>query len=211
MHDLVIIGAGGFGREVIDLVEAVNSDSSQWNLIGVLDDGVDPDPQGRLDRRGVAVLGKVADIVELPASTRAVVAIGSSHVRQALVRRPEMLGRRFARLTHPTANVSRTAVVADGTLICGHVDVGADTVVGTHVHLDRAVQVGHDTVLEDLVTLHPAAIISGGCRLATGVEVGTNATVLPGRSIGQAAIVGAAACVVRDVDAGSVVRGVPAR
>jgi acetyltransferase-like isoleucine patch superfamily enzyme len=66
-------------------------------------------------------------------------------------------------------------------------------------------------VVGDFVSINPLAAVSGGCRLERGVMVGTNAAVLQDLTVGTDAVVGAGACVVRDVPAGAVVKGVPAR
>ncbi len=70
---------------------------------------------------------------------------------------------------------------------------------------------GHDCVFDDHVSVNPLAAVSGEVRLESGVLIGTTAAVLQGLRVGRDATVGAGACVVRDVPAGAVVKGVPAR
>lgn len=211
MRDLVILGCGGFGREVADVVDAINRDSSTWNLLGFVDDDPTPENVARVNRRGSSVLGTFDTMAPRLHDTYFVVAIGSTAVRRRVADAAARTDLTPATLIHPWAAVGAGGHVGDGSIICAHVDVGSDVVLGRHVHVDRASQVGHDSVIEDFATVHPTAAISGECVIGEGVELGTNCTLLPGVSIGAAAVVAAAACVTKDVRAGATVRGVPAR
>lgn len=208
--DLVIIGCGGFGREVADIVDAVNIIEPTWNLLGFLDDAPSEENVSRAQRRGSDVLGTVIDFRHAGAVCF-VVGVGSPKSRRALVAAAEAVGLSPATMVHPTANVGASVRLGVGTVVAGHVDIGADTIIGAHVHLDRAVQVGHDSTIEDFATAHPAAVVSGACRVGTAAELGTNCTLLPTVELGAASIVGAGACVTADVLPGATVKGVPAR
>jgi acetyltransferase-like isoleucine patch superfamily enzyme len=83
--------------------------------------------------------------------------------------------------------------------------------LGRHVHVNQGVTIGHDTVVGDYATLNPASAVSGSCLIEEEVLVGAQSCILQCLTIGRGAIVGAAACVVRDVPAGATVKGVPAR
>lgn len=83
--------------------------------------------------------------------------------------------------------------------------------MGTHCQIHYNATVGHDTVLEDFVSVFPGANVAGAVRLGAGATVGSNATVLQGITMGAGAFVGAGAVVTRDVEPGRLVTGVPAR
>lgn len=210
MRDLVIIGCGGFGREVADVVDSINRVNPTWNLIGFIDDTPNPKNIERVEQRGSTVVGSI-DRARLDARPHYVVGVGDSTTREHLAARAERRNWVPATLVHPTAAVGADVVLGPGVVVCAHVAVGSDVSIGRHVHLDRAVQVGHDSALGDFVTVHPAAVISGTCDIQPHVELGTNCTLLPGIEIGAGATVGAAACVVRNVAEGQTVKGVPAR
>lgn len=207
---LLILGAGGFGREVVDVVDAVNRahDEAPWQLVGFLDDG--SPATDLLDRLGVPLLGG-REVLDQHAGAWYVVGVAAAGPRRALSAAADAAGLHAATLVHPSATLGRDTTLGEGSILCAHTDVTTHVTVGRHVHVDRQVTVGHDSVLGDLVTLHPGATISGAVTLGEGCTVGSNAVVIQGRTVGAGAFVGAGAAVVRDVEPGVTVVGVPAR
>lgn len=204
---LVIVGAGGFGRECVDIVDAANSVGASIELRGFLDDGeVDG---GLLDALGVAHLGSTDD-TELDA-VGYVIGVGSGRARQTLDERLRARGLHSVTLTHPTATAGRNLVLGDGSVICAGVRITTNVRIGRTVDLHVNTTVGHDTVVGDYATVLPGATISGNVTLGYRATVGTGANVVQGVTIGDDAFVGAGAVVTRDVEAGATVVGVPAR
>ncbi|TNM44163.1 acetyltransferase [Nocardioides albidus] len=210
---IVVVGAGGFGREVLDVVEAVNcsSGTKSWEVVGVLDDAPDDINMGRLASRGVRYLGGTSADVRLPAGCHYVVGIGNPRVRELVASRLNQAGLRPATLVHPTATIGVGTQVGAGTVICAGVRVTTNVRVGSHVHLNLNCTVGHDSTVDDFVSINPLASVSGDCAIESGVLIGVAGVVLNGIRVGKNATVGGAACVVKDVAAGVTVKGVPAR
>lgn len=209
---LIVVGASGFGRETLDVAEAINAAAAlpRWDLIGVVDDKPSEVNLLRLKDRGVPYLGTVDDLRDF-ADARVAVGIGNPAVRAAVVSRMGNRPLEPARLIHPRAVLGSRASVGSGAVICAGVIVGTNVELGQHVHLNPHAVIGHDTRLGDFVSVNPNATVSGECEIETGVLVGAAATVLQGLRVGAGATVGAAACVTRSVAAGLKVRGVPAR
>ncbi|QCU79298.1 acetyltransferase [Citricoccus sp. SGAir0253] len=209
---MVIVGAGGFGREAADVVEAVNSAAGTplWELSGFYDDAPAEKNLTRLRQRGLAYLGPIPQEWD-GTDISFVIGIGSPAVREILAARLERLGWEPAVLVHPAAVVGSRSLLGAGSVVCGGVQVSTNVQLGRHVHLNPNATIGHDAVLEDFVSVNPAVTVSGEVRVRTGTLLGAGSVVLQGLEVGPGALVGAAACVVRDVPADATVKGVPAR
>ncbi|MEL6893538.1 MAG: acetyltransferase [Actinomycetota bacterium] len=204
---LVIIGAGGFGREVLDVVERINNDAARFEVVGFRDDGA-PDLK-LLAARGHRHLGPVSESASDDAA--AVLAIGDGAVRARLDAQLETLGVPATLLVSPDATFGGANRIDVGCVVCAGVRVTTNVRIGRSVVLNLNATVGHDAVLEDHVTVFPGATISGAVHVGARATIGTGANVLPGVTIGDDAFVGAGAVVTKDVEPGSVVAGIPAR
>jgi sugar O-acyltransferase (sialic acid O-acetyltransferase NeuD family) len=216
---LVTVGAGGFGREALDVLQAANDAAgallpyalpAPYRLVGVLDDAPNPANLQRLADRSIRYLGPVADWLRAGHRADYLVAVGEPAARAALVGRFTRVGLQAATLVHPSAVLGSRVVLGEGVLVCAGVRVSTNVTIGRHGHLNPGATIGHDTVIADFVSVNPAATISGECRIGAGALVGAGAVILAGLSVGAGSTVGAAACVTRPVEAGEVVRGVPA-
>jgi sugar O-acyltransferase (sialic acid O-acetyltransferase NeuD family) len=210
---LVVVGAAGHGREVLDVVDACNaaSDVSAFEFLGVLDDGPSQENLGRLARRNAAYLGPVEPWTRQASRDIAfVVGLGNPMVRRRVAERLEHAGLEAATLIHPTVVTGFDVTYGPGSVVCAGVVLGTNIRVGRHTHLNRCATVGHDSRIGDFALVNPSASISGDCTIGDEVLVGAGAVILQGRRVGRGATVGASACVVHDVTPGSTVKGVPA-
>lgn len=206
----MIVGAGGHGRETLDIVEAVNRVRPTYDFLGFLDD--DPhvaDVGDVLARRGSSLLGRVGAPVD--ADVAYVIAIGSPEARRRIDTMPGIAGRTAATLVHPSVTFGADVEIGPGALLAAGARITTNVRAGRHVHLNVAATVAHDCRLGDYVSLSPGAHLSGNVTLGQGVFLGTGAVVNPGCQVGEWAVVGAGAVVIGDVEPGATVVGVPAR
>ncbi len=202
----MVVGAGGFGREVYDIVVA---NGLLAEFAGYVDDGDDDHPL--LERLLIPLLGGTRVLMSMGADAGYSIGIGSGAVRRRLDVDLTAAGCAPVTLVHPMATVGGDCRIGDGCILAAGARVTTNITLGRHVDLHVNSTVGHDSVLDDFVGVYPGATVSGNVHLCEGVTIGTGANVLPGISIGAGAFVGAGAVVTGDVAAGVTVAGVPAR
>jgi sugar O-acyltransferase (sialic acid O-acetyltransferase NeuD family) len=213
-EQIVVVGAGGFGREIVDVIEAINNaeERPRYELLGVLDDAPTEENLKRLAARSVPYLGRTEDFLTTAAtSTRYVIGVGNPATRRLLAARLEEAGLDPTILIHPSVTLGAQVSIAPGSILCAGVRLTTNIAIGRHVHVNLNATVGHDSRIGDFVSINPLASISGDCTLEDDVMVGVAGVILQGVTIGRESVVGGAACVVKDVSNGVVVKGVPAR
>jgi sugar O-acyltransferase (sialic acid O-acetyltransferase NeuD family) len=209
---IVIVGAGGFGREVLTLVRDIDEATpGKWDFLGFLSS--DPPDADLLQRIGAQYLGADSD-EELLASLRGcsfVAAIGACATRRAVTLKMIDAGLIPATLVHPTAVVGEDVQLGAGTVVCAGAILTTNIRTGLGAQINLVCTVGHDTALGNFATLAPGALISGNGTLADEVYMGTNSCTVQGVSIGEGTIVGAGAVVTRNIGPGLTVVGAPAK
>ena len=210
-QQLVVLGAGGFGREVLDVVDAVNGSrpatAPAFEVLAVLDDGK-PDPAS-LEAFGVPLLGRIEALHDLPLEVGYVIGIGSPQIRRAIDQ--AFQARPCPVLVHPSVTMGRDVHLGPGTVVCAGARLTNHIRVGRHVHLNLNSTVGHDASLASYVTVSPLVAISGNVILEEGVMIGTGASLNPGITVGAASIIGSGAAVAHDIPPGVMAVGVPAK
>lgn len=208
---LLIIGCGGFGREVFVLVQALCEAGQPWEVEGFVDDDPSDRDLGRIKALGSRHVGTVVDLSRRTVEFNAVVAIGSSAARVSVVDTLASAPVRYPVLVHPACTIGLDVRLAPGSVVAAGARLSTNISVGPHTHVDQNATVGHDSVISAFARLNPQACVSGSVTVGERSTVGAAATILPGLSVGNDCLVGAAACVVRSVAAGETVKGVPAR
>ncbi|HET9738541.1 MAG TPA: NeuD/PglB/VioB family sugar acetyltransferase [Solirubrobacteraceae bacterium] len=207
---LLLVGAGGFARETLELVQAINRAIPTWDVVGVLDD--DAGTHGRRIH-GVEVIGPSAAVHDHPdALVTACVASPDDPLRRlALVSRLALPPERYATLVHPAAVVPTSASIGHGTVLHATTVLTADIELGAHVAAMPAVVLTHDDVIGDGVTFGAGARIAGTVTIERGAYIGSGALLREGLTVGAGAVVGMGAVLTKPVPAGEVWAGVPAR
>ncbi len=207
---LFVVGAGGFGREVHEYAREAGAawGGERFGIAGFLDDNAAA-LAGHVDV-GAEVVGTIAD-VRPTEGDRYVLAVGDPRLRKRLAELLAERGGRFASIVHPRAWVARETVLGDGVVVGPLAYVGPGARLGDHVMVNAQVAVAHDDHAGRWAVFSPMCAANGAVVLGDGAFLGTHATVLPGRTVGAWAYVGAGALVHRDVAPATKVVGVPAR
>lgn len=203
---LLVFGAGGLGRLVLDVVRQAR----EWRPVALLDSN--PELRGRMID-GLAVRGGLpaAGALRSAGVEAALVAVGDNAARMRLAEALRGMGFHLASAIHPTATVSHTARLGEHLVIGPRATICVHAVVEDHCVIGAGAIVEHDNRLEAGAFLHPAVRLAGGVKVGRQATIGIGACVIPYRSIGAEAWVRPGAVVVRDVPSHGLVGGVPAR
>jgi sugar O-acyltransferase (sialic acid O-acetyltransferase NeuD family) len=203
---IVLLGAGGHGRVVVDVLSALGTSRK----ILMLDDN--PAVWGR-GEDGVRTAGPIASLRQLidASLTEGFVAIGANQARARLFRDLVQAGLSSPVLAHPSAVISPRAHLGSGVLVCAGAIIGPGARIGIGTIVNTGAQVDHDCEVGEFVHLAPGSVLCGEVSVASGALVGARATIAPGVSVGSRSIVGLGAAVVRAVPPNVTVAGVPAR
>lgn len=208
MDAIVIVGASGHAKVVIDIVEK----QGRWRIAGLLD----RDRPAGAEFFGHPVLGAEADLPGLVAAhglAGLLVAIGDNWTRARVAGQLARLapGLAFAAAAHPGAHLARGVEVGPGAVVMAGAVLNSDCRVGAHCIVNTGASLDHDSVLEDFASLAPGAAVGGGVRIGAYSAVSIGAAVAHGVRVGEHTVIGAGAVVLADVPAHSVAYGAPCR
>ena len=207
MKNLVIIGAGGFGREICNMAPSCWGYGEQFVVKGFINDILDA-----LD--GYAgyppIIGTINDYVPQPDEVF-ICAIGDITGRKKCVNKLLNRGAKFINLIHKESGWSKNTVVGKGCIFGVRVGVSCDCKIGDFTVLQDECLIGHDTIIGDFCQFHIRAFVAGRVEIGNEVHIGPQALIQPGKKIGDRATVGAGSFVIRNVKKGSTVYGNPAR
>ena len=209
MKNLIIIGAGGFGREVLQyaLDTQASSNAGEWNVAGFLDDNANALSGYSC---GYPIFGTVKEHVVSDENVY-ICSIGDVRAKLSICEEYLNRGARFINLIHPTAIVGRTCKMGTGNILCPFSSLTTDVAIGNFVTLNQKAGCGHDAVIGNGCAVSAFCDITGGASLGEGVFLGSHAVICPGVKVGDYARIGAGSVVLRDVKAGGSVFGIPAK
>jgi sugar O-acyltransferase (sialic acid O-acetyltransferase NeuD family) len=209
MKRVTIIGAGGHGREVADILRHQAQQNPDLSIVGFIDE--DPSHRGRVVN-DLPVLGDWSWFEGVDRSEIAVVcAVGLPQTRKRLVEYAKTIGLSFISAISPLANLSPYAKTAGGVMMFPHSFAGPDSFVGDHGIVNVGATISHDTKIGSYGTLNPGVHLAGNVLIGEGCYLGIGSSIIHGISIGSWTTVGAGAVVVRDLPDHVTAVGVPAR
>jgi len=207
MRDLVIYGAGGFGRETALLVEQINTVARQWNLIGFYDDKIAKGAE--VD--SLPVLGGLKDAQERIAKASLVIAIADPSVREVVVNALTSSVYDFPTLIHPRAVTGRSSNhIGKGSVITAGCIFTTGITIEDFCIINLSTTIGHDVTVGAFSTVMPGCNISGNVLIGKGCMIGTGVQMLQNLRLGKSCKVGAGAVVTKNFGDFATVVGVPA-
>jgi acetyltransferase EpsM len=203
MSKLIIWGAGGHGKVVLDVARH----TGRYLDIRFIDDN--PSMAGQMFC-GCPVVG-TAEEPDQKADFEVMVAIGPNRVRALRYSMAQSWGFPFATLVHSAAVVGESAGIGPGTVVMAGAIINAQARIGVNCIINTGAIVEHDCLIGDHCHISPRVVLAGEVMIGSYAHIGIGAVVLPRVEIGEGAIVGAGAVVLHSVDPHSTVVGVPAR
>jgi sugar O-acyltransferase (sialic acid O-acetyltransferase NeuD family) len=209
MKDIAIFGVGGFGREVLALIQDINRIEPQWNIVGFFDDGYEKG----LIINGYPTLGKTEDLNNWETDIAIAISIGSPVVKKKILDNIYNPKVSYPTLIHPSVWIGDRDFVeiGEGNIFCAGVMITTNVKIKNFVILNLQCTVGHDSVINDYAAFMPSVNISGEVTIGEGVYVGTGAKIVNQLEIGDYTIVGAGAVVSKTLPAHCTAVGVPAK
>lgn len=195
VKDILIIGAGGIGRETAWIIEEINEVKPTWNLLGYIDEN--SEMHGK-ELNGYKVLGGLEVLEKLEEKPYVVVAIANCSVKKSIVTK---LGEKynFATIIYPTVKVSKFIQIGQGTIIYPGVTLTVNTKIGNHVLISGNCGIGHDTVIGDYSSVLWGSNFSGYDTVGESCFIGVGTKVIQGINISKENKISAGITVLEDV------------
>lgn len=209
MKDLVIYGAGGQGRELLEIIEEINRESAEWNILGFIDDKLPPGGEVC----GYPLLGGFDFFNRCRKPVGVVLGFANCAAKEAVYEKIKTLGEDvyFPIIVHPHSYVSTRASLAEGVAVARFCSVNVNARIGRCAVVNNKCEIAHDSVVGDFSSLMPSVNISGNVTIKERAFIGVQAAVLQGVTIGSDSIVGMCSTVLTDLPDGCTAVGSPAK
>lgn len=212
MKSIVILGTGGNCIDILDTINDINrtQPAPKYKCVGFLDDN--PSTWGR-EVHGFQILGSLERAADLTDACF-VNGIGSPHnywMKETILARTRLEPERFETIIHPTASISSMSEVGAGTVVFQNATITSNVRIGKHVIILPNTVISHDDIVGDYTCIAGGVCISGGVKIGRSCYLGTNSAIRGNVRIGDYCLVGMGSVVLNDIEANSVVQGVPAK
>ncbi|QNE66150.1 acetyltransferase [Fusobacterium hwasookii] len=204
MKKIVIYGAGGFAKEIIWLIEEINSISKEWELLGIIDDNLDN--FGR-EINNYKVLGGKDCLTTLSNDIFVIIALGDGNIRKKIYE--EFPNKKYATLVHPSVKMSSTNKIGKGSIICAGCNLTVNITIGEHSNINLDCTVAHDCKIGDFVSVFPQVAISGSVKIGSNTTVGTGSVIVQKLIVGENVTIASMSNVTKNISDNSIALGNP--
>ena len=204
MKEILIVGAGGLGKEVADLI----NDMGGYEIIGFIDDDIKK--IGTVINK-ITVVDILDNIQKYKSVKNIVIAIANPFIKDKIYKKIRDMGFEFPNLIHPTVITGSNVSMGIGNIVFTYSILSTDVTIANFVTINHQCGVGHDSEIESFTTLYWNVNLAGATKIGERCELGTKTSVIQGINIVDEVIVGSGAVVIRDIKESCTVVGVPAK
>jgi sugar O-acyltransferase (sialic acid O-acetyltransferase NeuD family) len=200
-QELLVIGAGGHARAVIDAVL-----SSGKFPLGLIDLNYKNQEENILS---IDVLGNI-DLLNKynPKETSVIIAIGDNHHREEMFFLTKNMGFKLLTVIHQTANISKSAVIGEGVFVSSGAIINSEANIGDNTIINSGVIVEHETNIGSHCHLAPGVKVGGRSSIEKSSFIGIGSSIANSINIGHQATIGAGSVIIKDVESNSTVVGI---
>lgn len=208
-RQFIVVGCGGFGKEVLWTVQNLDAAASAYEIIGYCDD--DSAKKGQIIY-GFPVLGSPEEVdPRLSVKPCFICSIGDNAVRARVVNRIMALGWEPVTIIDPSVIVADDVVIGVGTYIGARTVLSPNARIGQHVLVNNLATIGHDSIIGDFAQVSPGGRVSGASVMGEGSLLGSNAVISQLRKLGRYATLGACSFAITNIPDYATAIGIPAR
>ena len=189
---MYLFGASGHAKVIMDILNASNI-----KIDALIDDNTEIN-----ELHGYKVLHGITD------ASPVIVSIGSNSIRKNIV---EKLSGEFGKAIHPSAIISPTVKIGEGTVVMQGSIIQSDSIIGKHCIINTKASIDHECVIGDYAHISPGSILCGNVSVGEGTWIGAGSIIIPGVKIGKWSVIGAGSVVVKDIPDGVVAYGNPCK
>lgn len=205
--DLIIVGAGGMGREIYTWLSQDIQGKPNCRIKGFIDDDLNALENYEYP---VKIIGRISDYKPNP-QEQFVLSILDPKIKKQIANLLLKKDARFYSLIHPTAIIGHNVTLGIGAIVCPYCILTNDIAIGDFVFMNTNSTVGHDSRIGDYTSINGKVEITGNSEVGSECIFGVGAKLIPGRKIANGATVGAGSVVIRNVNSAKTVFGNPAK
>ncbi len=200
---VIIIGAGGHGKVIADIIE-----KSGDKVLGFLDDNV-PINTNIIKEKNMKVIGKFQDtekFINKNPSIEFIIGIGNNKIRKNIA---ESKNLKYYTAIHPSSQIALDVEIGEGTVVMANACINTSAKIGKHCIINTGAIIEHDNIIEDYVHISPNATLCGTVRIGRQTHIGAGAIIKNNTDICNDCIIGCGAVVVKNINEKGTYVGVP--
>jgi len=206
--DIVLFGAGNYGKEVLWILKTCNVNKKKFSVLGFLDEN---ESLWETEILGISVLGGLDWLKNnTKKNLNCIICVGDPIIKKIILKKLDNLGLIFPKIVHSTCVLNNDKLIGEGSVISAHVSIESNVKLGKHVFVNMNSSIAHDSCIGDFVNICPGSHINGDNIIEPGVFLGSGSITKEKISIGKWSIIAAGTVLINNAKSFSLYVGNPA-